>query len=76
MKTKSNMTDNREIKIWKAKDQVCVVLMKDGDSVYQIDLSDDQMRSLIFILPQLFDDHKIRVVDKPLSVDLIKNDKI
>ena len=50
------------------KAKICEVLIKsekDGKT-YPVLLSDEQMQSILFILPQLFDDHKI-VVGLPLE---------
>jgi hypothetical protein len=52
---------------WKVKDQKCVVLIEINGKIHQVDLDKDQMQSLIFILPQLFDNHKIRVNEKELE---------
>jgi len=52
---------------WKVKDQKCAVLIEVKGKIHQVDLDKDQMQSLIFILPQLFDNHKIRVNAKELD---------
>ena len=58
---------NKEKNIWKVKDQKCVVLIEVEGKIHQVNLDKSQMESLIFILPQLFDDHKIKVQEKELE---------
>ena len=67
--TPSNVR-NIEIKendLWKVKDQKCVVLIEVNGKIHQVSLDKEQMASLIFILPQLFDDHKIKVMKEELD---------
>lgn len=61
------MTKKQEKSIWKVKDQKCVVLIEVEGKIHQVDLDKEQMNSLIFVLPQLFDDHKIKVLEKELE---------
>ena len=67
MKTNQSSIGEKKKIIWKAKDQKCVVLIEIEEKIYQVDLDKQQMESLIFILPQLFNDHKIKVIDKELE---------
>ena len=63
------MTDTKPI-TWKKGKQICVVLISHEDKTYQVSLNNEQMNSLIFILPQLFDDHVIKVLEEPLNITL------
>jgi len=63
------MTDKKEL-IWEKVKQTCVVLISHEEKTYQVALNNEQMKSLIFILPQLFDDHVIKIVEEPLAITL------
>jgi len=63
------MPDTKEL-IWKKGKQICVVLISHEKKTYQVALDNEQMNSLIFILPQLFDDHVIKVLEEPLDITL------
>ena len=63
------MTDTKPI-TWKKGKQTCVVLISNEKKTYQVALNNEQMKSLIFILPQLFDDHVIKIVEEPLDITL------
>jgi len=63
------MTDKKPI-TWKKGKQICVVLISHEDKTYQVALNNEQTKSLIFILPQLFDDHVIKIVEEPLAITL------
>ena len=63
------MTDKKEL-IWEKVKQTCVVLISHEEKTYQVALNNEQMKSLIFILPQLFDDHVIKIVEEPLDITL------
>jgi len=58
--------------IWKKGKRACVVLISNENKTYQVALNNEQMDSLIFILPQLFDDHVIKVLEEPLDITLDK----
>lgn len=58
--------------IWKAGEQQIAVLAKVKGEVYEVCLTQEQRNSLIFILPQLYDDHKIKIIEKPLDIELEK----
>lgn len=73
MKTNQTITKGREEKkqtIWKAGKQNLAVLVEVDKKTYQVELDKDQVASLAFILPQLFDDHKIKIIDKELPITL------
>ena len=59
---------------WKGKDQRCCVFISMEDKVYQVALNKDQQASLVFILPQLFDDHVIKILpdEVPLTIPKAK----
>ena len=61
------MTDKKEL-IWEKGKQICVVLISNENKTHQVALNNEQMNSLIFILPQLFDDHVIKIVEEPLDI--------
>ena len=61
------MTTKKKEYIWKKGKQICVVLISNEEKTYQVSLNNEQMSSLIFILPQLFDDHAIKVLEEPLK---------
>ena len=63
------MTDKKPI-TWKKGKQTCVVLISNEKKTYQVALDNEQMNALIFILPQLFDDHVIKIVEEPLEITL------
>jgi len=63
------MTDKKEL-IWEKGKQTCVVLISHEEKTYQVALNNEQTKSLIFILPQLFDDHVIKIVEEPLAITL------
>jgi len=63
------MTDTKEL-IWKKGKQICVVLISNKNKTHQVALNNEQMNALIFILPQLFDDHVIKIVEEPLDITL------
>jgi len=63
------MIDTKEL-IWEKGKQICVVLISHEEKTYQVALNNEQMNSLIFILPQLFDNHVIKVLEKPLDITL------
>jgi len=67
MNFKPVKTDKKEL-IWKKGKQTCVVLISHEEKTYQVALNNEQMKSLIFILPQLFDDHVIKVLEEPLDI--------
>ena len=70
---KLTMNDTKKL-IWKKGKQICVVLISHEDKTYQVSLNNEQMNSLIFILPQLFDDHVIKLLEEPL--DIILNESL
>jgi hypothetical protein len=63
--------------VWKAKDQKCGVIINVGGETYQVCLNQEQMNSILFILPQLFDDNKIKVYEEalPLTLTSLKKQK-
>ena len=61
----------REI-IWKKGKQKCIVVAEVNGKCYQVILNKDQTDSLIFILPQLFDDHIIKISEEELPITLGK----
>jgi len=63
------MTDTKPI-TWKKGKQTCVVLISNEDKTYQVALNNEQMNAVIFILPQLFDEHVIKIVEEPLDITL------
>jgi len=66
------MTDKNKGFIWKKGKRTCVVLISNENKTYQVALNNEQMDSLIFILPQLFDDHVIKILEEPLDIILDK----
>jgi len=63
------LSDTKPI-TWKKGKQICVVLISNEKKTYQVALNNEQMNAVIFILPQLFDDHVIKVLEKPLDITL------
>ena len=55
---------------WKAGKQKLVVLIDVEGRTYQVELSQSQEDSLIFILPQLFDDHIIKILPEALPIQI------
>jgi len=68
-KNKNKLSDTKPI-TWKKGKQICVVLISNEKKTYQVALNNEQMNAVIFILPQLFDDHVIKVLEKPLDITL------
>jgi len=62
------MTAKNKGFIWKKGKLTCVVLISNENKTYQVALNNEQMNSLIFILPQLFDDQVIKIVEEPLDI--------
>ena len=50
----------------------CAVIVKVGKKTYQVALNESQENSIMFILPQLFDDHKIKLLPEELSIEFKK----
>ena len=61
------MSQTKKVTRWEVDDQRGVVLIEIEGKIHQVSLDEEQMKSLIFILPQLFDDHKIKIVEKELN---------
>jgi len=68
-KNKNKLSDTKPI-TWEKVKQTCVVLISHEDKTYQVALNNEQMNAVIFILPQLFDDHVIKIVEEPLDITL------
>lgn len=61
---------------WKKGTQKLVVLVEVDKKVHQVDLSEEQMNNLLFILPQLFDDRVIKVLEYELPITIPSHKKI
>lgn len=57
-------------KIWKAGEQRCCVLISLEGKTYQVDLDEQGEKSIAFILPQLFDDHVIKILKDELPITI------
>jgi len=62
--------------IWKKGKQKCIVIVEVKGKCYQVILDKEQTDSLIFILPQLFDDHIIKISKEELPMTLGKFKKL
>lgn len=71
------MTNTDKKIMWKAGDQACAVVIQVDGKCYQVALDDRQINSLLFFLPQLFDNHEVKIIQEPLeSIKLeVKKDK-
>lgn len=50
----------------------CAVIVKVGKKTYQVALDESQADSIMFILPQLFNNHKVKLLPKPLAIEFLK----
>ena len=54
--------------IWEKGKQRAIVLIEVDKKVYQVALDESQENSLIFILPQLFDGHSIKILPEKIPI--------
>jgi hypothetical protein len=58
--------------IWKKGKHGCCVLISVKGKTYQVALDKEGQESIAFILPQLFDDHIIKILPDELPITLGK----
>ena len=61
--------------IWKAEEQRCCVLISVKGKTYQVALDKSGQESIAFILPQLFSDHKVKILPEELPITLPQENK-
>lgn len=69
MNMKKGKSKKNEL-IWKKGNQKCCVFISVQGKTYQVALDKEGQESIAFILPQLFDDHIIKILPDELPITL------
>ncbi len=59
--------------VWKSIEQKCCILIPLKGKTFQVSLDKDMQKAIIFILPQLFDDHIIKIINEELPISFPNN---
>jgi hypothetical protein len=59
--------------IWKKGEQRCCVLVSIEGKTYQVALDKAGQESIVFILPQLFKNHIVKIMPNELPITIPKN---